>query len=361
LNDRRLSLSAISLFALLITTVAAPEAFAREGGDAYAGNSGEFQTLSDPGACSTLVGAAGSCAVVDPANLPPYAAAVIVDQGGINPNAVDCDIILLSSGNALDPDNELSTDMNAPFLVFLNPEGGECLDGAGGLETNPDGFPTFDCATISVTPPVNARVLAWSVEVPDFFDSPFSDWDRIRNGGEISVDIDDWIGDPSLVQNPNFGGGVFSPGMGSVTEANIAAGVTVELRVADSGDEILDTGKIVLPDSCLEDPKDSLLCGNGEQDPGEECDNGDNNLPAAISSNAVACSATCTIVTIPDPEPEPEPEPQPEVPVGGELIPLDSTALLIAGMSANLGLIVPIVAGIAGAGAYFIKTRMNKE
>jgi len=322
LNDRRLSFSAISLIALLITTVAVPQAFAQQqregGGVEYAGNSGEFQTLSDPGACSTLVGVPGQCAVVDPANVPPYAAAVITDQGGINPNAVDCDIILLSSGNALDPDNDLSTNM-------AGIPGGACLDAAGALESNPDGNPTFDCGTISVTPPVNARVLAWSVEVPDFFDSPFSDWDRIRNGGEISVDIDDWIGDPSFVQNPNFGEAVFSPGMGSVTEANIAAGVTVELRIADSGDQILDSGKIVLPDSCLEDPKDSLLCGNGELNPGEECDLGDNNLPAAISSNAVACSATCTIVTTPDP-------PTPQPPVGGEFLPIDNTALLLVGL-----------------------------
>jgi len=47
--------------------------------------------------------------------------------------------------------------------------------------------------------------------------------------------------------------------------------------------------------------------------------------------------------------------------VGGEFLPIDSTALLIAGMSANLSLIVPIAAGIAGVGAFYIKTRMNKE
>jgi len=45
--------------------------------------------------------------------------------------------------------------------------------------------------------------------------------------------------------------------------------------------------------------------------------------------------------------------------VGGEFVPLDTSALLIAGLSANLGLIVPIAAGIVGVGAYFIRTRMN--
>ena len=48
-------------------------------------------------------------------------------------------------------------------------------------------------------------------------------------------------------------------------------------------------------------------------------------------------------------------------PVGGELLPIDSTALLMAGMSSNLSLIVPIAAGIAGAGAIFIRSRMNKD
>jgi hypothetical protein len=346
LNDRRLSLSAIGLFALLITTVAAPEAFAREGGDVYTGPSGNFVTLTDPNACDTLVGVPAQCAVVDASNpLPPVVAAVIADQGQLILNPTDCHVLILSSGEALDADNFVDTAMAG------GPSFGECVDAAGAAETNPDGNPTFDCATVTITPDEPAVVLAWSVEYPDFLDSTFSDWDRIKNGGEISVDIDDWVGDPSLVENAGFTSS-FSNGIASVTEANLAPGIQVQLRVADSGDQVLDTGKIVLSDSCLQDPKGSLLCGNGQKDPGEECDNGDNNLPAAISANAVACSATCTIVTIPDPLPPV---------VGGELIPLDSTALLIAGMSANLGLIVPIVAGIAGAGAYFIKTRMNKE
>jgi len=47
--------------------------------------------------------------------------------------------------------------------------------------------------------------------------------------------------------------------------------------------------------------------------------------------------------------------------VGGEFLPIGTTALLIAGMSANLSLIVPIAAGIAGAGAYLIRSRMSKN
>ncbi len=52
------------------------------------------------------------------------------------------------------------------------------------------------------------------------------------------------------------------------------------------------------------------------------------------------------------------PEPPPSC-VGGEFLPIDSTALLIAGMSANLSFIVPIAAGIAGVGAYLIRSRMR--
>jgi hypothetical protein len=49
-----------------------------------------------------------------------------------------------------------------------------------------------------------------------------------------------------------------------------------------------------------------------------------------------------------------------DVVVGGESLSLDSRALLLAGMSANLSIIVPIVAGIAGVGAYYIRSKMNK-
>jgi len=49
------------------------------------------------------------------------------------------------------------------------------------------------------------------------------------------------------------------------------------------------------------------------------------------------------------------------IPVGGEFLTIDSTPLLIAGLSANMILIAPIVLGIAGASYYIVRTRMNKE
>ncbi len=47
--------------------------------------------------------------------------------------------------------------------------------------------------------------------------------------------------------------------------------------------------------------------------------------------------------------------------VGGELLPIDSTALMLAGLQTSAIWMLPILAGAAGIGAYYIKTRMNKE
>ena len=47
--------------------------------------------------------------------------------------------------------------------------------------------------------------------------------------------------------------------------------------------------------------------------------------------------------------------------VAGELLPLDSTALLIGGLSSMSVFMIPAVAGIAGVGIYLVKFRANKE
>jgi hypothetical protein len=47
--------------------------------------------------------------------------------------------------------------------------------------------------------------------------------------------------------------------------------------------------------------------------------------------------------------------------VAGELLPLDSTALLIGGLSSMSVFMIPAVAGIAGAAVYLVKYRDNKE
>ena len=45
--------------------------------------------------------------------------------------------------------------------------------------------------------------------------------------------------------------------------------------------------------------------------------------------------------------------------VAGELLPLDNTALLLAGFSSIAIWMVPAILGVAGAGIYFIKTRKH--
>lgn len=47
--------------------------------------------------------------------------------------------------------------------------------------------------------------------------------------------------------------------------------------------------------------------------------------------------------------------------VGGELLPIYNTALMLAGIQSSAIWMLPALAGIAGAGAYYIRTRMNKE
>jgi len=47
--------------------------------------------------------------------------------------------------------------------------------------------------------------------------------------------------------------------------------------------------------------------------------------------------------------------------VGGEFLPIDSTALLLAGLQTSAIWMLPVLAGAAGVGAFYIKTRMNKE
>jgi hypothetical protein len=54
------------------------------------------------------------------------------------------------------------------------------------------------------------------------------------------------------------------------------------------------------------------------------------------------------------------PEPQ-TTSVAGELLPLDNTALLIGGLTSMTPLMIPAVAGIAGAAVYLVKFRANKE
>ena len=311
MNNSKLS---ITIIAVLITTLTIPQAFAEREGDTYDGNTGTYTPLIEPTDCDTAT-QSDQCSVVDSANLPPYALAVINDQGGDILNPDECNFLLLTSGDPLDADVTLSTNRANP-----------------GCGLNPDGFATNDCVDVTVTPSDDSLVLAWSAEYPEYLASSFTDWDRI--GETVSVSINDWVGAPSLVLNPAYGPDI----IGSVTEGTIAGGSTVTLRVADSGDFILDTGKIVVPLSCLTDPKPPLLCGNSNVDPGEQCDDGNN-------VGGDGCSAICTFEGV----------------VGGESLSIDNTTLLLAGAQANSVWILSALAviGSVAFGALYITTKRN--
>ena len=47
--------------------------------------------------------------------------------------------------------------------------------------------------------------------------------------------------------------------------------------------------------------------------------------------------------------------------VGGEFLPIDSTALMLAGLQSSAIWMLPVLAGTVGVGAFYIKSRMNKE
>jgi hypothetical protein len=49
----------------------------------------------------------------------------------------------------------------------------------------------------------------------------------------------------------------------------------------------------------------------------------------------------------------------PNIVTAGELVPLNTTALFISGLSSSAIWIVPTLAGIAGVGAYYIKSKKN--
>jgi len=49
------------------------------------------------------------------------------------------------------------------------------------------------------------------------------------------------------------------------------------------------------------------------------------------------------------------------VPVAGELLSLDTTALVIGGLASSAVWMIPAVAGIAGAGIYLVKLRTNRD
>ena len=75
------------------------------------------------------------------------------------------------------------------------------------------------------------------------------------------------------------------------------------------------------------------------------CSNGDNPSAVTLEKDDMV---TCTFINRGDI-------------IAGELLPIDNTALFLAGLNASMIWIVPTLAAIAGTGIYVAKTRLNKD
>ncbi|HUU48111.1 MAG TPA: myxococcus cysteine-rich repeat containing protein [Nitrosopumilaceae archaeon] len=264
---------------------------------------------------------ANQCSTSLPGTAPTYVQETL---SALNVKVTDeCSGVLigiLSSGNPLNanaPGGNLSTGMGNP-----------------GCGLNPDNESTFDCVDVTFTADVDSTIIVGSSEWEEFLNSQFTDWMRLSGtGGDFSFSINDW---PAPGVAPiNYG----PDGTGVLLAASVAQGETVDLRVADSGDNIYDTFMLVIPEACADT---GVFCGDGQLQAGEQCDDANN-------VDGDGCSATC------------KDEGDKPISVAGELESIDSSALVIAGLTGSAAWMIPTVAGIAGAGLYLVKFRSNKE
>ncbi|MFN2427192.1 MAG: MopE-related protein [Candidatus Binatia bacterium] len=208
------------------------------------------------------------CGWYDQSLLPPFVKDAILAKGGVLGAG---NVLVLTSGDPGDTDSEISNDM-----------------GQAGCGTNPDGWETYDCTLLgSFVPPEDSVVLALSSEWYEWYQSIFTDWMTTAGTGIATVDvsINSWI-DNKVDIIPY---GPWETGVVLLT--SLSASKMVDFRVADSGDHIYDTAIVVVPatwfgnvDGSNGDP--TLLCGNGELEPGEDCDDGNN-----VSDDG--CSTLC--------------------------------------------------------------------
>ncbi len=91
----------------------------------------------------------------------------------------------------------------------------------------------------------------------------------------------------------------------------------------------------------------------------ETITNDDNAVPGDVICS-ISFGVTSQFGTIELPQIITITTPEPTV-VGGELLPIDSTALVLAGFQTSAIWMLPVLAGAAGVGAFYIKTRMNKD
>jgi len=313
----------------------------------------DFQTTGDPAQCAWIPFAA----------LPPYAAAAVATQGVIlNPLAGN--VLIISSGPALDPTPTgplafLSVAMGANSCVFN-----------GGL--NPGGFITLDCVTLEGFH-FDQTYFSFGVssEMAEFQGSPFTDQFRTNAGaGSFLTDIDTW--DASLIPGLQWipwGPVDIVPGLSTSTNGFtfIGADIVIDAEVADSSDQFFDSMILFLAAAAFEDPPITEFCGDGIIQPGEQCD----------PPNGTTCDAFCQDIIPPDCTSDvdcndgqfctldtcntalgicefaPNPDPSCER-VGGEFIGVDNSALLVAGFEANALWLLPAIAAI-GIGVVVIR------
>lgn len=222
----------------------------------------------------------GQCGWFDPGALPPFVSDAILSKGGVVGAG---NVLVLTSGDPGDPDGEISNDVAAL-----------------GCGTNPDGWETYDCVLLDAfVPPQDSVVLALSSEWFEWYQSIFTDWMTISSAGVPTVDvsINSWIN--SKVDIIPYG----PSDTGVVILTSLAASKMVNFRVADSGDHIYDTAIVVVPATWFASVEagngdDTILCGDGVLEPGEECDDGN-----TITDDG--CSSLCLGTQPPSPPPAP--------------------------------------------------------
>jgi hypothetical protein len=253
--------AAIAAACVLLTLAAAPVAGA-----------------ANPCANATV---AGQCAAFDATTLPPYVRDAIFAKQG-SPAAGE--VLVVTSGIPDDQDAEISNDM-----------------GASGCGTNPDGWQTYDCVQLSqYVPAEDSVVLALSSEWFEWYQTIFTDWMTISGAGVATVDvsINSWIN--SKVDTIPYG----PAETGVVILTSLAADKMVDIRVADSGDHIYDTAVVVVPATWFAglgsvDGDPTILCGNGELEPGEDCDDGNHDTDDGCSSLCLGVQPTPAATPVP--------------------------------------------------------------
>jgi len=220
------------------------------------------------------------CAWLDSMSLPPFVYDAILAKGGVLGAG---NVLVLGSGDPLDPDSEISNDVGQP-----------------GCGANPDGWETYDCVLLDAyVPPQDGLVLALSSEWFEWYQTIFTDWMTISSAGVPTVDvsINSWIN--NKVDVIPYG----PMDTGVVILTSLAASKMVSFRVADSGDHIYDTAIVVVPATWFAgvsagNGDTTLLCGDGVLEPGEECDDGN-----TITDDG--CSSLCLGTQLPPGSPPP--------------------------------------------------------